>query len=100
MVPRRLIGEAHNLAGCRRRSALTIGLRPFDSNDLLALHRSLIIAGCSTAGLWLQRGQMSWRDEIARFFALSRRTRLDGVEAWPSHDIDPIEELARIINEA
>ena len=62
--------------------------------------RSQSLADCSTAGLWLQRGQMSWRDKIAHFLGLDRRTRTDGVEAGPADDIDPIEELARIINEA
>jgi hypothetical protein len=44
---------------------------------------------------------MSWPDKIARLLGLRHQTRLDEVKVWPSHDdIDPIEELARIINEA
>jgi hypothetical protein len=45
---------------------------------------------------------MRWRDKIARFLGLNGgRTRRDGVRAWPADDdIDPIEELARIINAA
>jgi hypothetical protein len=43
---------------------------------------------------------MSWRDKIARFLGLGRRTRLDAAKTSPSLDIDPIEELAHIINEA
>lgn len=44
---------------------------------------------------------MSWRAKIARFFGLNGdRARPDGIKSWPADDIDPIEELARIINEA
>jgi hypothetical protein len=42
---------------------------------------------------------MSWRDRIAHFLSLGSRTRLDAVKPWPA-DVDPIEEVARIINEA
>jgi hypothetical protein len=44
---------------------------------------------------------MSWRDRIARFlrFGAAKRRR-DGVRAWPADDIDPIEELDRLIGEA
>jgi hypothetical protein len=31
---------------------------------------------------------MSWRDKIARFLGLGRRTRPDGVKALPADDID------------
>jgi hypothetical protein len=42
---------------------------------------------------------MSWRDRIGRFLGFnSGRARPDGVKPWPADDIDPIEELARIIN--
>ena len=44
---------------------------------------------------------MSWRAKIARFFGLNGdRARPDGIKSWPADDIDPIEELARLINEA
>jgi hypothetical protein len=44
---------------------------------------------------------MSWRDKIARFLGLNRgRTHSDGIKPWPADDIDPIEELAPIINAA
>ena len=46
---------------------------------------------------------MSWRDKVARFFGLDGdgdRTGPAAVKPWPADDIDPIEELARIINEA
>ena len=43
---------------------------------------------------------MSWRDKVARFFGLDGdRARPDGIKPWPD-DIDPIGELARIINES
>jgi len=44
---------------------------------------------------------MSWRDRIAQFFGLrGGRTRAETVRPWRHADIDPIEELARIIGEA
>jgi hypothetical protein len=44
---------------------------------------------------------MDWRGKIARFFGSSRGgKRPESVKRWPSDGIDPIEELARIINEA
>jgi hypothetical protein len=45
---------------------------------------------------------MSWRAKIARFLIKfgAAKTRRDGVRAWHAgENIDPIEELARIINE-
>jgi hypothetical protein len=43
---------------------------------------------------------MSWRVKIARFFGLDGdQTRPDGVKPWPM-DVDPIEELERLINAA
>jgi hypothetical protein len=48
--------------------------------------------GCSTV-------KMSWRDKIARFLGLNGVARPDGIRPWPGDDIDPIEELDRIINE-
>jgi hypothetical protein len=43
---------------------------------------------------------MSWRVKIARFFGLDGdQARPDGVKPWPM-DVDPIEELERLINAA
>jgi hypothetical protein len=44
---------------------------------------------------------MSWRAKIASFFGLAGgHERPNDIKRWPADDIDPIEELARIINEA
>jgi hypothetical protein len=44
---------------------------------------------------------MSWRDKIARFCGFDGdRASPHGIKPWPADNIDPIEELARIINEA
>ena len=43
---------------------------------------------------------MSWRDRIARVLRLGGRAQPDNLKPWAADDIDPIEELARIINEA
>ena len=44
---------------------------------------------------------MSWREKITRFLGLrAGGTRPNGVKPWPVGETDPIEELARIINEA
>lgn len=43
---------------------------------------------------------MSWRDRIARVLRLGGRAQPGNLKPWPADDIDPIEELARIIDEA
>ena len=43
---------------------------------------------------------MSWREKVARFFGLDGDRTRPAIKAWRAEDIDPIEELARIINES
>jgi hypothetical protein len=67
-----------------------------DSPDLLAFHRTLAPLGARFSGC----GCISWRDKVARFFGLDGDRTRPAIKPWPADNIDPIEELARIINEA